>query len=149
MGDKNNAAYVTRFKDIIKNEHFLFGIGDISKATGVSQRKLRYWEERGYIHPENSSDEGQHRKYSHFMFLKIAMIQSFLKEGYTLSAAVQKTNEHHKLGKAVFGFVKERLQNFTFVPGGYEIDLGEVNDTQGKHIYALIRSNKKTELFLK
>ena len=154
MDSAQTNIYVDRFKDILKNEHFLLGIGEISKATGVSQRQLRYWEERGYIKPEETTDDSnkcdrRHRKYSHFTFLKVSMIQSFINDGYTLSAAVQKTNEHSLLGKAVKQFLKERILDVKVIQDGYELDLGALEDMPDKHVYALIRKNAKTKLILK
>ena len=35
------------FHDVFQNIEV--GIGEVSKTVGVSQRQLRYWEEKGYI----------------------------------------------------------------------------------------------------
>lgn len=151
--DQNN-IYVDRFKNIMKHEHFLLGIGEISKATGVSQRQLRYWEEKGYIkseeRPISSKDyDRHHRKYSHFTFLKVSMIQSFINDGYTLSSAVQKTNEHSHLGKAMKRFLKERVLEVNITENGYEFDLGLIDNSPNQHIYAVIQKNQKIKILLK
>ncbi|MDV7757417.1 MerR family transcriptional regulator [Liquorilactobacillus mali] len=154
MDSAQNNIYVDRFKDILKHEHFLLGIGEISKATGVSQRQLRYWEEKGYIKSEESKDDSKkcdhrHRKYSHFTFLKVSMIQSFINDGYTLNAAVQKTDAHSLLSKAVKQFLKERILDVTVVQNGYELNLGSIDGVPGKHVYAVIQKNANTKLILK
>ncbi|MDN2453213.1 MerR family transcriptional regulator [Lactobacillus sp. UCMA15818] len=154
MDSAQNNIYVDRFKEILKHEHFLLGIGEIAKATGVSQRQLRYWEEKGYIKSEDNKNDskscdGRHRKYSHFTFLKVSMIQTFINDGYTLNAAVKKTNEHSLLGKAVKQFLKERILAVNIIQDGYELDLGSIDDIPGKHVYVLIQKNEKTRLILR
>ena len=47
-------------KKILHNvfQNIEVGIGEVSKVVGVSQRQLRYWEEKGYIKPVSDDNSG-------------------------------------------------------------------------------------------
>lgn len=47
------------FHDVFQNIEV--GIGEVSKTVGVSQRQLRYWEEKGYIKPVDDNQSGVRR----------------------------------------------------------------------------------------
>jgi predicted transcriptional regulator len=66
-----------------------FSIGDTAKMTGVSQRQIRHWEDRGYIGTAERIICGE-RAYRHFtkeQVGQIKTIKSLLDEGYQLSHA--------------------------------------------------------------
>jgi len=54
-------------------------IGDLSKATGVSLRSLRYYEEQGLLKPERA--ENGYRSYSPFAVEQVRTIQLYLQLG--------------------------------------------------------------------
>lgn len=141
--------FIARIKKIMQKENFLLGIGDITRATGVSQRKLRYWEKKGYISPDEGIEERKHRKYSYYTLAQVSMIQSYLKTGYTLSAAVEKTNQHNQVSQAIRKFVSDRLTGLITIDNGFEIDFGDVCDVPDKHLVAIMTENKPTKLVLK
>lgn len=80
----------SQFKNIFRNLEV--GIGEASKVTGVSQRQLRYWEEKGYIVPLES--DGGVRTYSLGTLMSIAFLKDRLDDGYTLATAVKMLEEH-------------------------------------------------------
>jgi MerR family transcriptional regulator, global nitrogen regulator len=70
----------------------LVSIGDVSDVTGIPQRKLRYWEDKGII-TSSSSKEGGTRKFDYVNIKKILLIKELLDEGFTLDASVKKIEE--------------------------------------------------------
>lgn len=72
-------------------ENLEIGIGGVSSSLGVSQRQLRYWEQKGYIKPINEDSGVRH--YSLATVYLIAFIKDQLDAGYTLDAAVKKSKE--------------------------------------------------------
>jgi DNA-binding transcriptional MerR regulator len=69
----------------------IVAIGEVADITGVPQRKIRYWDEKGLIEPVDNSST--YRKYNYLNIKKIVLIQELLDEGYTLEAAAKKVNE--------------------------------------------------------
>uniref|UniRef100_UPI003F554DE2 MerR family transcriptional regulator n=1 Tax=Lactobacillus acidophilus TaxID=1579 RepID=UPI003F554DE2 len=72
-------------------ENLEIGIGGVSSSLGVSQRQLRYWEQKGYIKPVTEKSGVRH--YSLATVYLIAFIKDQLDAGYTLDAAVKKSKE--------------------------------------------------------
>ena len=72
-------------------ENLEIGIGGVSSSLGVSQRQLRYWEQKGYIKPINEGSGVRH--YSLATVYLIAFIKDQLDAGYTLEAAFKKSKE--------------------------------------------------------
>jgi DNA-binding transcriptional MerR regulator len=67
------------------------GIGEVANTTGVPQRKIRYWDDKGYI--ESVDKESTYRKYDYLNIKKIVIIQELLDEGYSLEASAKKVND--------------------------------------------------------
>ncbi|MBU7555234.1 MerR family transcriptional regulator [Pediococcus ethanolidurans] len=145
-----NSDFIQRVKTIMKTHDFLLGIGDIASATRVSQRQLRYWEKKGYIHPAKTSEERRHRKYSYRTLMKVAMIQSYVDSGYTLSVAVKKASQHEEMSNALKHLVGDRLRDFNILDDGYELDFGAVKGiSEDKSLVAVMREGQPTELVLR
>lgn len=72
-------------------ENLEIGIGGVSSSIGVTQRQLRYWEKKGYIHPVD--DKSGVRRYSLGTVYLIAFIKDQLDAGYTLDAAVKHSKD--------------------------------------------------------
>ncbi|HEU4963832.1 MAG TPA: MerR family transcriptional regulator [Bacilli bacterium] len=66
------------------------GIGETSEVTGIPQRQLRYWEDKGII--VSSSGERNVRRYDYLNVKKILLIKELLDEGYTLDRAAEKVS---------------------------------------------------------
>jgi DNA-binding transcriptional MerR regulator len=69
----------------------IVAIGEVANITGVPQRKIRYWDEKGLIEPVDKSST--YRQYDYLNIKKIVFIQEYLDEGYTLDMASKKVNE--------------------------------------------------------
>lgn len=49
---------VKKHKNFLKLlDNIQLSIGDVSDGIGVSQRQLRYWEEKGYIKPISDNEK--------------------------------------------------------------------------------------------
>lgn len=77
------------------------GIGEVSDISSVPARKIRYWEEKGYIESEKDR-EGATRKYNYLNIKKILLIQELIEEGYTLDSAAKKVEDRMKNMNEVF-----------------------------------------------
>jgi DNA-binding transcriptional MerR regulator len=69
----------------------IVAIGEVANITGVQQRKIRYWDEKGLIEPVDKTST--YRQYDYLNIKKIVLIQELLDEGYTLDMASKKVNE--------------------------------------------------------
>lgn len=67
-------------------------IGGVEEITGVNQRKIRYWEEKGIIQ-SLSGRCGANKLFDYVNIKKIIFITEFLEEGFTLQASVKKADE--------------------------------------------------------
>ena len=72
-----------------------FSIGDTSEMTGVSQKKIRHWESRGYI-PEAARSvcgERAYRRFTQQQVDAIRKVKEYLDQGYSLLAAANKAKQ--------------------------------------------------------
>lgn len=76
-------------------------IGEVAKITGIPQRQLRYWEQKGIIKADEQPASGSTRRFNYLAIKKIILIKEFLDEGYTLEAAAKKVEDRIKKVKAV------------------------------------------------
>ncbi len=68
-----------------------YSIGDASRITGVSQRKLRSWEGKYIPEPERLvCGDRAYRRYTQAQINLIARIKEYQDQGFTLSAAAEK-----------------------------------------------------------
>ncbi len=71
-----------------------YSIGDASRITGVSQRKLRSWEGKYIQEPERIvCGERAYRRYTQAQINLIAQIKEYQDQGFTLSAAAKKAQD--------------------------------------------------------
>lgn len=77
------------FEDLAFLKRLKIGIGETSEITGIPQRQLRYWEEKGII-SSLTTEKGNVRRYDYLNIKKILLIKELLDEGYTLDAAAKK-----------------------------------------------------------
>lgn len=90
----------------------LVTIGDVSEVTGIPQRKLRYWEDKGIIQSSCQKD-GSTRKFDYVNIKKILLIKELLDEGFTLEASVKKVEERIENLKNAFNKL-HKSQNQSF-----------------------------------
>ena len=94
-----------QLKNILMDFDFLgklvVGIGEVSEITGVPQRQIRYWEEKGII---QSSKEGggATRKYDYLNIKKILLVKELMDDGFTLDAAAKKVEERMRILNEAF-----------------------------------------------
>jgi DNA-binding transcriptional MerR regulator len=90
--------------DILMDVEFLVSvivaIGEVANITGVPQRKIRYWDEKGLIEPVDTTSTS--RQYDYLNIKKIVLIKDMLDEGYTLDVAAKKVNERCQKMAEVF-----------------------------------------------
>ena len=69
-----------------------YSISTVSKMTGVTDKKLRYWEEKKLIPKpfRNRCGDIEYRRYNDKHLEIISMIQKLLGEGYTLQTSSKK-----------------------------------------------------------
>ncbi len=67
-------------------------IGGVEEITGINQRKLRYWEEKGIIHSLEGRC-GANKLFDYVNIKKVLYIKEFTEEGFTLQASVKKADE--------------------------------------------------------
>jgi len=67
-------------------------IGGVEEITGINQRKLRYWEEKGIIDSLEAKC-GANKLFDYINVKKILFIKDFMEEGFTLQASVKKADE--------------------------------------------------------
>jgi len=83
----------------------IVAIGEVANITGVPQRKIRYWDEKGIIEPVDKTST--YRQYDYLNIKKIVLIQELLDEGYTLDVSARKVTERCSKIEEVF----ERIKN--------------------------------------
>ena len=68
-----------------------FSIGDASRITNVSQRKLRAWEGKHIPQPDRIvCGDRAYRRYTQAQINLITQIKKYQDQGFTLSAAAQR-----------------------------------------------------------
>ena len=71
-----------------------YSIGDASRITNVSQRKLRAWEGKHIPQPERLiCGERAYRRYTQAQINLITQIKKYQDQGFTLAAAAQKAKD--------------------------------------------------------
>lgn len=71
-----------------------FGIGEVSKRTGVSERKLRYWEANQYISPQTVICGLRcYRRFTEADIQLIKEIRHLIEEGWTLKSASERAKK--------------------------------------------------------
>ncbi|USB34396.1 MerR family transcriptional regulator [Paenibacillus sp. YPG26] len=95
--------------DLALLKKLVIGIGEVSDITGVPQRQIRYWEEKGVIHSVKEG-EGSTRKYDYMSIKKIILVKELLDDGFTLDAAAKRVEERIKTIDEVFQALGERIE---------------------------------------
>jgi MerR family redox-sensitive transcriptional activator SoxR len=128
-----------KLAQIINNNDWHLGIGDVANATGVSQTKLRYWERKGYI--ESTQGKGQNRKFTYMMLMKVYQMKLLLDQGYTLSVAAQKADSKSRDLRLVKQVLFDRFQGMATIDGHPAVNLGYLNDNQDSILYAVVQKD--------
>lgn len=85
----------------------IVGIGEVAEITGIPQRQLRYWQEKGLI--KTIDDSGvTTRRFNYIEIKKILLIKELLDEGFTLEAAANKVEKRMDLINSTFKKIKNK-----------------------------------------
>jgi hypothetical protein len=79
----------------------IVGIGEVAEITGIPQRQLRYWQDKGIIKTVDESLSTT-RRFNYIEIKKILLIKELLDEGYTLDAAANKVEKRMELINSAF-----------------------------------------------
>jgi len=85
----------------------IVGIGEVSEITGIPQRQLRYWQDKGIIKTIAGTGVST-RRFNYLEIKKILLIKELLDEGFTLEAAANKVEKRMQLINSVFKKLKNR-----------------------------------------
>ncbi len=85
----------------------VIGIGEVEKITGVPQRQIRYWQDKGIIQSIDSDEKGSTRCFAYMQIKKIILIKELLDEGYTLEAADNKVTNRMIVIQEAFSKLKK------------------------------------------
>lgn len=85
------------------------GIGEVAEITGIPQRQLRYWQEKGLI-KTNADATTSTRRFNYLEIKKILLIKELLDEGYTLEAAAQKVEKRIHAINVAFNKLKQKQE---------------------------------------
>jgi hypothetical protein len=88
---KLSTADVNILMDVDFLVSVIVAIGEVADITGVPARKIRYWDEKGYIQPVDK--ESTYRQYDYLNIKRIVLIKELLDEGYTLEVSAKKVIE--------------------------------------------------------
>ena len=68
-----------------------YSIGDAASMTGITEKQLRYWQEKSYIpEPERVvCGERSYRRYSEDQIMFLKSVKAYLDKGYQLRRALQ------------------------------------------------------------
>ena len=83
----------------------IVGIGEVAEISGVPQRQLRYWQEKGLINTVDDPSSTT-RRFNYLQIKKILLIKELLDEGFTLEAAANKVEKRMELINSVFNKLK-------------------------------------------
>ncbi|MCZ2493541.1 MerR family transcriptional regulator [Dellaglioa algida] len=144
MADINDIAniqdYAKRMADIMKNDTFSIGIGEIAETTGLTQSQIRYWEQKGFI-KSIKTNKNQNRKYSYHTLSIIRLIKSYLDSGFTLKTAAEKANAHKKMGKMLRQIFTDRFVGVEEIDGLPCINLGFFDKEETQTLYVVIHDD--------
>lgn len=103
---KLSQADVSILMDVDFLVSVVVAIGEVANLTGVPQRKIRYWDEKGYITPVDRTST--YRQYDYLNIKRIVLIKEMLDDGYTLEAAAKKVCERSAKVEEVFLRLKKQ-----------------------------------------
>ncbi|PYI54395.1 MerR family transcriptional regulator [Paenibacillus flagellatus] len=110
MEPKDQPEHVLLDFDLLRK--LVVGIGEVSDITGVPQRQIRYWEEKGII-VSSKDGEGGTRKYDYLNIKKILLVKELMDDGFTLDAAARKVEERMRSMSDVFAKLAGRTPRET------------------------------------
>ncbi len=136
------------FKKMVEENSLRISLKELSTASGVSGRQLRYWEEKGFIKSEQS-EAGKAHKYTLQTMFVVISIKDLLDQGYTLAKAVEIMRKHSHVQHAIRQFVRENLLKIDESDEGVRMNIGQLADHPESDVEVAIASQgEKVELRL-
>ncbi|QBP18216.1 MerR family transcriptional regulator [Acetilactobacillus jinshanensis] len=129
-----------RFQAIFKKNHLAFNMNDISRITGLSRSQVHYWEAKGYIKPVNYQKNRNH-VYDYLTLIKIELIQSYLKSGFTLKMASQKASQGRKYAELIHYIIVNRIRSIDNDNGLPATDFGALVNNPKQHVVFVKKAN--------
>ena len=94
MGSANKPIKPKKMYDVDDDyailSKLIVGIGEVAEMTGIPQRQLRYWQDKGIIKTFSEHDKAITRRFNYAEIKKIILIKELIDEGFTLDAAAKK-----------------------------------------------------------
>lgn len=115
------------FKKMVEENSLRISLKELSTASGVSGRQLRYWEEKGFIKSEQSQ-AGKAHKYTLQTMFKVISIKDLLDQGYTLAKATEIIGQHQHVRHAIRQFVRDNLLKIQEDNDGVQMNIGQLTD---------------------
>lgn len=136
------------FKKIIESNRLRISLKELSTASGVSGHQLRYWEEKGYIHSEQS-EAGKAHKYTLQTMFEVMSIKNLLDQGYTLAKAVEKQQQRRQIRKVVHNFIQSNLLKLSEDDEMVRMNIGQLTNQPEYDVEVKVAlPNKHVELNL-
>ena len=147
IGDEMNSLkdLERRLSVIMKNEKLVFNMGDVLRVTHLKPSQIHYWESRGFIRPVRHSKNKNH-VYSYTTLIKIKMIQSYLKSGFTLKVANQKATHGYKIGNLIRQIFMKRFKGLAKINDHLALDLGSVTEEPQKELFLVKGKNEQVKV---
>ncbi|AQW20602.1 MerR family transcriptional regulator [Lentilactobacillus curieae] len=129
-------------KSFLATDKLIFGIGQVSKITGVSSRQLRYWEQQKYISAIQTK-KGASRQYNMHTLIRIVNIQRFLNRGFTLSAAVEKALKIDEAAPVVKQFMTTQFKGLKKeADNKFLLDFGYLDNSKKQRVWGIIENGE-------
>ena len=97
MGSANKPIKITNMQsedgDYAILSKLIVGIGEVAEMTGIPQRQLRYWQDKGIIKTVTEHGKASTRRFNYIEIKKILLIKELIDEGFTLDAAAKKVEK--------------------------------------------------------
>lgn len=115
------------FEKLVEENRLRISLQELSTASGVSGRQLRYWEEKGYIKSEQS-EAGKAHKYTLQTMFEVISIKNFLNRGYTLAKSVEMEEQHRQIRRIFRQFIRQNLLKINEDEDTVRMNIGQLTD---------------------
>lgn len=140
--NNQDTAFFKKFKEQIHKHDFTIGISDLAKMTGVSQTQLRYWVQKNYIHSIRTAEKNTVHRYSYGTLMRVHFIKMMLDNGFTLAAAVERSDQHGAQMEMMRVFMMSAFQGMEERDGHHMINLGYFDEDHTKQLFCFIQDEK-------
>lgn len=130
-------------KRVLDLSKLQFKIGELSRMTGVSTRQLRYWEKKAFIAAKQRQEEQDARVFGFDAYVKVSLVKHLMDEGYTLSAANDKSKTLIEDAKWAHHFARQAFHGIENVNGRRRLNLGFIDDAHEQVLYGVTNDEGK------